>query len=314
MNSFGQKFTLRAGHSGTCYPQDAVPLRVALDEAIHAVASDPTRPSPPHPDQTDPLGWIIPHIDFRVNLSLYALAFHDILRHGVFPETWWILGVGHRCPHEFSMVSGAFRTPLGTVMSDDDTLLRIEEACGFPLCRSPESFDAEHSIEFALVWLQALRDLYFPGRKLKIVPVLMGGLWPNIISGKPPGRRTQFGRLGKTIAGLMAEGGSGMLASIDGCHVGPRFHHSFPVDEQVKKTVESWESTLWDMCRSDRVDDFFQHLGSIQNGFYFDGAGVLTLLLQNCHTSTSVLSRALWYEPADRSMVSFTAARMEALT
>lgn len=294
-----------AAHAGTCYPGTPKAARDFFRKALETLPTDESGPqSPP-----EPLAWIVPHIDFRVDLSTYVSVYRHIAQRGSFPETVYILGVGHKCPHDFSLCAGTFRTPLGTVKSNKQAISEITRATGLELARSPGSFSGEHSLEFVVIWLQALRDLYFPGHSFQVVPVLLGGLPEHVIASTPPGPRTGYRRFGRALMeSFLARASTSMIiASIDGCHVGPRFDHDFPADQRIQQAVWNWEIRLWQSCASKSLSEYYQQLGEVRNGFYFDGVGVLTLLLQNRPLEPLIFSRKLWYEEHDQSFVTFSA-------
>jgi AmmeMemoRadiSam system protein B len=250
-------------------------------------------------------------------MELYAKAYAHLLHGKSFPETFYILGVGHQCPHEFSAVPCNYETPLGRLNSDQPLMETIERDCGFDIALSPATYKHEHSLEFVVIWLQALRDLYFPQARFKIVPILMGGLFETVLSGKLPGPNHEITRFGKAVAGNFRQhvkGEAAIIASIDGCHVGPRFDHDFPANATAQKMVRQWEKELWEFCRSDKLDDFILHLHRVENAFYFDGVGVLTLLLRNFALSARRETHELWYEESDQSFVTFSGGYFSPLT
>jgi len=250
---------------------------------------------------------IVPHIDIRVDAEIHARTYARMRGRKKFPSVVYILGVGHQCPHEFSACACTYTTPLGPVLPACPSLQSIQDLCNTPIARSPATFHGEHSIEFAVIWLQALRDLYFPGQEFRIVPVLLGGLFETMRSGRLPDRDHEITRFGAALASVFRdEPDALLLASIDGCHVGPRFGHSFPALPPVQKAVQRWERELWKLCRSDRLADFISHLSAVENGFYFDGTGALTLLLRNFHLTAVRSSHNLWYEEGDHSFVTFS--------
>lgn len=254
---------------------------------------------------------VSPHIDLRVDTETYAAAFSTLLRRPTFPETIFILGVGHRCPHEFSLTSARFQTPLGSVEPRISIVESMRQALPFETARGLEGWPGEHSLEFPLLWLQAVRDLAFPGSRFEIVPVLLGGLWPQVLAGSPPEPRTQVYRFGQALLQAARTcSNAALIASIDGCHVGPRFNHPFS-GTQARAGVQRWEKQLWDLCASSTHEAWFQHIAAVRNEAYFDGVGVLNLLL--CHDSrrARVLCYRLWHESRDQSFVTFTAAVLE---
>lgn len=294
---------LPAAHAGSAYPEDAATLRALLHGALQAA------PPAACPGTLPML--VAPHIDLRVDTATYAAAYRTLLSRSTFPETIFILGVGHRCPHEFSLAPAAFTTPLGRVAPDPDAIAQITTSLDFETTRGLEGWPGEHSLEFALVWLQALRDLAFPGARFRIVPVLLGGLWPHVLSGRPPGPRTHIHRFGHSLlTAARACPNAAIIASIDGCHVGPRFDHPFS-GAQARGGVQRWEKRLWSLCSSATRGAWFAHIAALRNEAYFDGVGVLDLLLRHDPRHARVLKHHLWFEPQDQSFVTFTAAALD---
>ncbi|MDD5260665.1 MAG: AmmeMemoRadiSam system protein B [Methylacidiphilales bacterium] len=303
--------TIQSAFAGLSYPAVPKKLLKQFHELLTVHAGAKTRSNGKSPETL-----IVPHIDFRVNLDLYAKAYARLLRLKKFPDTFYILGVGHNCPHEFSACRCDYLTPLGSVLSDDGILESIQDHCGFKISRAPVSFRREHSIEYVVIWLQAIRDLFFPEQNFQIVPILMGGLMDSMQSGSLPEKGHEITRFGEAVARAIAEQASGksaLIASIDGCHVGPRFGHPFAALSPVQHAVEKWEDELWRLCRSDCLDQFVLHLAALQNCFYFDGTGVLALLLRNFQMKAVRMSQHLWYEGRDQSFVSFSAGYFEPL-
>lgn len=290
-----------ARHAGQSYPARAGVFRRRVEAAL--AAADPAGV----PDGEAPF-LITPHIDLRVDAACYAAAYRALAARRAFPEVVFILGVGHRAESEFSVHPSAWTTPLGRVVSALDVCGELEAAVPAAFTREAEAYPGEHSIEFALVWLQAVRDLAFPGAPFAVVPVLCGGLWDSVLRGRPPAGRSEFARFGRRLARVVERLGTraAVVVSIDGCHVGPRFDHPFPAGEPVQRAVKSWERELWSHCRADGMPEFFRHLAAVGNGFYFDGVGALALATHYCHRDAVVLRQRLWYEPRDASFVTFS--------
>ena len=303
---------VQAAFAGLSYPVDPR----ALLKSFRCLLKDAVSPAK-HARAVSPQHIIVPHIDFRVNLELYASSYSLFLNARELPEIFYILGVGHQCPHEFSACRCNYTTPLGSVLSDNDCLEFMQKECGSDIERSPATFVHEHSLEYVVIWLQALRDLFFPGHLFRIVPVLMGGLFETVQSGCLPDEDDEITRFGQALHRSFQTHGKGRaacIASIDGCHVGPRFDHAFEGLPPVQKAVQAWEKKLWQNCRTDRLDHFINHISQVQNGFYFDGLGVLTCLLRNFHLKATGMSHGIWYEPGDQSFVTFSSGQLTALS
>jgi AmmeMemoRadiSam system protein B len=290
---------IQAAFAGKCYPSSAKDIlqnfQAALQSAPKAGRKALKAPA-----------YIVPHIDFRVNLDIYAEVYRMLAGRRTFPELFVILGVGHRCPHEFSACSFRFNTPLGAVETDETLLRSLQGDCPFPLSLSPTTFTAEHSLEFVIIWLQAVRDLYFPGKNFQVLPVLMGGLHESLKTGHLPGSESEFYHFGHALKKHLCQKKAVTIASIDGCHVGPRFDHDFDGNLRAQKIVKKWEKKLWACCSSRDKENFFRHASEIRNAFFFDGIGGLSLLLQHFGLKANLTTQDLWYESSDQSFVTFS--------
>jgi hypothetical protein len=307
--SFYPPALIRGRLAGISYPSDP---HQALGYFQTALDAQETSPIPPVPGGA----LIVPHIDFRVNLSLYAHAYRALAGLEYFPETVFILGVGHRCPHEFSCCPLAYETVLGTVRHNEEAWQTLADASGLEIARSPSTFIGEHSLEYAVIWLQAVRDLHFPGQDFRIVPLLLGGLHEELALGRPPQEGSAFQCFTegfRQAVSSIPRGRRLLLASIDGCHVGPRFDHGFEGEATAQRLVQSWEEELWSLCDSRTYPAFFDHLLGIRNFFHFDGVGALSLLLRAFPLKAVREAAELWHEDQDQSFVTFSAGRLDPL-
>lgn len=294
---------LPAEHAGTCYPDDPAEAHSFFARALDRA------PSVSPLTFTQPEILIVPHIDFRVNFDLYAAVYRRLADAATWPENILILGVGHRCPYEFSVVPFPQETPWGEIDGDGDLYDFLAEGCPFDIAYAPESFVGEHSLEFVAVWLEAIRRRTFPSARSRALTMLCGGLAEHIAGGEPPGRSDPVTLLGERLAEwLEVVQGSPTLVivSIDGCHVGPRFGHRFPVTSPALKAIEGWERELWARCRHDRYEEFFSHLSALGNFFYFDGSGALSLLIRHQDLYATLSGSESWLEPRDYSVVTFS--------
>jgi len=290
---------LTARCAGSCYPADPQELLRSFATALEKVA--PLKKIP-H-DLRRP---IVPHIDFRVNFSLYAETYALWRDANWFPSRVIVLGVGHRCPSELACLSVGYRTPLGEVPAAHDIFSALSSSCPFPIGQETRGFQGEHSIEFVVIWLQTLRDLFFPGRSFTIIPILCGGFHQAVETGAPPSSTSPETIFSQALAQFSQDPDTAMVASIDGCHVGPRFQHPFTAEKKVQAEVSHWEKKLWTLASSEKLPEFFQHLGSNQNNYNFDGVGVLHTLLAGQNLQSKTKPPVQWYEPSDQSIVSFS--------
>ncbi len=303
--------TLPASHAGGCYPEDAAALLKdwggLIDQQVQSMEVESAA-------ETLPPVLIVPHIDFRVNLQRYVEAYARLYLASQFPELVIILGVGHRCPHEFSIHPFGIETPLGVIPPDLEAWEMLNDKCNFELSQAPESFEGEHSLEFAASWLEVIRELNFPDHQYRTLPVLCGGLFENLYLNSPPDEHDNFFILGQALKKLVDSRPARsvlIIASIDGCHVGPRFGHRFGGNAATQRAVQHWESDLWRVAQPDSYDQFFDHLAAMENMFHFDGVGVLSLLLQHFPYRTHLTGTDCWFEASDQSFVTFSSGWMK---
>jgi AmmeMemoRadiSam system protein B len=283
-------------------------------EALEAV---PANEIPPAPDKTTLAGIITPHIDFRVSIHSYAVAFRPLLDEPL-ADTYLILGVGHRSRLEWNLDRRHYVTPLGRAVCDGELVDQL--AAGAPAERQflAEAHEGEHSIEFALAWLQAIHQLH-PAKSEKevhFVPLLCGSLYPYVEGLAEWDDLAEFHRLSRNLARIFAKSAPGkkprIIVSIDGCHLGPRFQHPFRVTRELLKATAGWEQMLWDCAEKGDAHAFLDWFREEGNDRYFDGVGALALLLA-AGAGKFTLQRTWyeqWFTERDASAVTFSSGRI----
>jgi AmmeMemoRadiSam system protein B len=303
---------LRARFHPDCYPSSpGKALKFFRDAA--ALVSESDLPAPPR--RHDLLGIITPHIDFRVSLRAYAAAFRP-LWDAPLADTYIILGVGHRSRLEWNLDRRDYETPLGLVECARDAVEELAGEKDDARFFSPEAHAGEHSIEFPLLWLQALHRLH-PGaeksRGFRFVPLLCGNLAAYVDGGAAWDDLDDFHRLSRALAKLLArEPNARVIVSIDGCHLGPRFRHPFPVTPALLQATAGWENLLWACAAKGDARTFLDWFRDEGNDRYFDGVGAIALLL--AAGAGKFLPERTYYEPwfteADASAVTFSSGRV----
>ena len=306
--------SLKAEHHPDCYPSDPV---AALKFFRKAFDSLPATALPPAPAKSSLAGIITPHIDFRVSLRAYAAAFRPLLDEPL-ADTYLILGVGHRSRLEWSFDRRDYVTPLGRAVCAGELVDLLAAGAAPSRHFSPEAHHGEHSIEFALAWLQALHRLHpAKGKKeFRFVPLLCGGLYHYVEELAEWDDLADFHRLSRNLAGLfkkIAPGGKlRVIVSIDGCHLGPRFHHPFRVTPALLQAVAGWEEMLWSCAAAGDARAFLDWFREKGNILGFDGVGALALLLA-AGAGKFTLQRTWyeqWFTARDASAVTFSSGRV----
>jgi predicted class III extradiol MEMO1 family dioxygenase len=149
-----------------------------------------------------------------------------------------------------------------------------------------QAHSKEHSIEFPLICLQAMHQLRGESQPhpFSFIPVLCSGLHQELHSGRIPGPKSMIVRLARALrewwdAAIARGERVQIIASIDGCHQGPRFDHTYRVTPEVLADTKAWEDELWDLFAAAKFPAFFKFLVKDGNKRYFDGVGAMSLLL-----------------------------------
>lgn len=207
-------------HAGQSYEADPQRLREQLD-GFFLHPNGAGRPTPAR-SAPCPLAAVAPHIDLRAGGPCYSHTYRA-LAEAEPAEVYVILGTGHSgLQNLYSVLPKDFSTPLGAVHHDAEFIKRLASHYAGDLFSEPLSHRHEHTIEFQAIFLQHL----FGGvREYTIVPVLSSFAYLML-------EDSQFAREQKLIENFawslrrtMAEDGRRvcLLASVDLCHVGPRY-------------------------------------------------------------------------------------------
>jgi MEMO1 family protein len=309
--------TLTAQHHPTCYPSDSAK---ALSFFKHAFAI--TADIPPAPAGKRLGGIIAPHIDFRVSLPSYAAAFRPLLDEPL-AETYLILGVGHRSRLEWNLDRRDHATPLGRAFCATELVDLLAGEVEPKRLFLAAAHEGEHSIEFPLVWLQALHRLHpaasESNRAVRFVPLLCGSMYHYVDGHAEWDDLAGFHRLAEALARVFEKFPPGeklrVIVSIDGCHMGPRFEHPFRVTPRLLKATEGWEQALWTHAAPGDARQFLDWFRAEGNERYFDGVGALGLLLAAGGLAGRPFSiqrtyYEQWFTERDASVVTFSSGRV----
>jgi hypothetical protein len=185
---------------------------------------------------------------------------------------------------------------------------------------SQDAHNGEHSIEFALLWLQALHQLHpaksKSGKPARFVPLLCGGMHEYVEGLTEWDDLTDYHRLSRALGHLFQKYPLGeklrVIVSIDGCHLGPRFQHPFRVTSVLLKATAWWEEKLWACAAEGDAKKFLDWFRDEGNDRYFDGVGALALLLA-AGSGKFALQRTYyeqWFTERDASAVTFSSGRV----
>jgi AmmeMemoRadiSam system protein B len=266
-------------------------------------------------------GIIAPHLGpFHLGLATYLAGFHPLLDEPL-AENYLILGVGHRSRLEWSLDRRDYDTPLGRAICATDLVDAIAGDTDPKRLFSPAAHEGEHSIEFPLVWLQALHQLHPAGGDVPVrfVPLLCGSLHHYVDGAAKWDDLAGFHRLSAALGKLFEKFPPGeklrIIVSIDGCHMGPRFQHPFRVTPKLLKATAGWEDQLWESAAAGDARKFLDWFRAEGNDRYFDGVGALALLMAAGGQAGKPFTiqrthGAQWFTEDDASVVTISSGRI----
>ena len=290
-----------ASHAGQAYPAEAAELREMIRGCFTAEGGPGflvTAEPPPVPR-----GLIVPHIDFPRGGTAYAHA-HKRLLGGTFPELVVVLGVAHAgLPAPFSLTRKAYETPLGSAACDAAAAESLVAGCGEWVTEDDWCHRGEHSIEFQVVWLQALH----PEARWTLLPVLCTAF--EYLSGpESPGADP---RVAAGIAALRAAirgRRAVVIASVDFSHMGPRFGDDIEMDEALLTRIQEGDRALLAPALAGDAEGFWAAGMADGNERRVDAlAAVYTMLAVLGGPSGELLTHGMAPDPAG-GIVSFVAA------
>jgi len=305
---------LSAQHHPACYPSSPAKALAYFRNALEAA---PPAPNTARVTNRPLAGVIAPHIDFRVSLPAHAAAFRSLLAEPL-ADQYLILGVGHRSALEWNLDHRDYVTPLGRAVCARDLVDALAPKSRGRDFLSPHGHEGEHSIEFSLLWLQAIHRLHASGkpREVRFVPLLCGGLHSYVEGQAEWDELEKFHHLSRALGEIFKKHPPGpklrIIVSIDGCHLGPRFQHPFAVTPALLKATEKWEEKLWACAEAGDARAFLDWFRVEGNDRYFDGVGALALLMA-AGAGKFALERTYyeqWFTPQDASAVTFSSGRV----
>lgn len=312
---FAVTASLSAQHHPDCYPSDTATALAFFRTALEAF---PPSELPSAPAGSSLLGIITPHIDYRVSLQSYAAAFRPLLDEPL-ADAYVILGVGHQAsPLEWNFDRRDYVTPLGRALCATDLVDHLVADADPADHFFHRVHHGEHSIEFALLWLQALHHLHptHNGKEkpVRFVPLLCGAMHEYVEGLADWDDLADFHRLsdalGKLLEPSLVSEKIRVIVSIDGCHLGPRFDHPFQVSSALLKATAGWEAMLWACARNGDAREFLDWFRDEGNDRYFDGVGALALLLSAAKCTIQRTFYEQWFTEQDASAVTFSSGRI----
>jgi len=283
--------------AGKSYPENPEELRSHLASILEGEES----PATPSPDGVRAL--VAPHIDLEVGRKVYARAYRSLPQK--LPGRVLLLGTGHSLQDALvSLTVKDFVTPLGTVRTDRVWVDRLLRAGAGVVAESDIHHRREHSLEFQLLFLQALY-----GNSFSLVPVLCGSFHdflPRVSrASEIPGMRALLDELKECAEDRACP--TLVVAGVDFSHVGPKFGHRSPASFLLPEVMAFDRSLIGLLCRGDK-EGFWSRIREVEDRYHVCGFSTLAVLLEMLSDQKGrLLGYDVWMEEATRSAVSFAA-------
>ncbi|MEK6544036.1 MAG: AmmeMemoRadiSam system protein B [Elusimicrobiota bacterium] len=288
--------------AGRGYPKDPVKLAQYLD-GFYKHKNGPGSPGALRGKKAISC-LISPHIDLGRGGWCYAHAYKELAQRPA-PQRIIMLGVAHAgSPSPFVISRKGYKTPLGTLESDESSLCMLEETLGAGIFEGEIVHRTEHSLEFQTVWLA---HVFSSVRLPKIIPVLcasFGSMDSSISPASMPGVEPTI----KALAQLALREDTLILAGVDLSHVGPRFGDKEPLGAVMAQSTQHQDRVILDAIRNGDAEGFWRCIMADGNSRRVCGvSAIYTALRLIGKRAGSILTYGQALDPAG-GIVSFTAA------
>jgi AmmeMemoRadiSam system protein B len=243
-----------AGHS---YPDDPTSL---MELFANATPSD--APIDAHPRAR---AVISPHIDYARGAEIYGRVWQSASQAVQSVDVIVIFGTDHAGNDLITLTRQNYATPLGTLLTDVQTVEALSEALGEQVVFKGELRHAsEHSIELVVAWCQyawlqgnSERKDGFP----KIIPILTGDISDAERAGQGLETLEQLVQtLGNSLSGKRVI----YVAAADLAHVGPAFDGA-PIDDAGRQVLESADREVLSLICDGDAQGFLSAVQRVQN-------------------------------------------------
>ncbi len=285
---FREMKTRPATHAGAAYPTDGE----ELNRTLMGYFQPPDGPGSPEStaSNTSLVGAIAPHIDLRRGGTCFAYAYKEIIEQSN-AEVFVILGVKHTGYRGmYTATYKDFETPLGTVKTDTDFVDLLAQYYQGNLLEDEFFHKNEHSIEFQVIFLQALLG---EKRSFRIVPIICGSFDELLISGRHPRDEPSVQGFIETLKRAIDESGSSVciLASVDFSHIGGRFGDQSSLNTVALERIREEDLEMLHAAESVDVEAFLDTVRQTENRRRVDGVCPIYTLLETLQPTSGKLLR-----------------------
>ncbi len=232
--------------AGVSYPGEAEAFSRYFETFLAVAPEVPEKPAK---------ALLLPHLEPRRVPEVYGAAF-KALKKTPPPERVLVLGVAHRpIQNPAAALATGFETPLGTLDTDHEALATLDALLGYELFRDPLALLAEHSLEFAAVFLKAI----WP--EAKILPIAVASHDPQVLD-----------ELGQALKLVARDYPFFPVLSVDLSHVGARFGHG-PLKAELAQKARERDLGYLKRLAQGAFGEAFDQLAKAENVTYIDAFG-----------------------------------------
>ncbi len=285
-----------------CYPGDPDSLRSQLKHHF-TCSQGPGLPRDRKPDGKLRAA-LIPHIDYHRGGPTFAWGFREVFER-TDASLFVIIGTSHYSGERFTLTRKNFKTPLGTVPTDQDHIDRLVAHHGDGLFDDELAHLPEHSIELEVVFLQYL---YEKRRPIRIVPLVVGSFQDAVDAGASPREQEDIGRLIEALRKAEAESSESICYIISGdlAHIGPKFGDPQPVDRPMLDRSRERDLQLMEQAEAADPAGYFRVIAEEQDSRRICGLPPTYTVLEALRPSRGKLLRYDQYaHPRGYESVSF---------
>jgi MEMO1 family protein len=206
---------------------------------------------------------LAPHIDFGRGGVTYGWGFKEIVER-TDASLFVISGTSHYSPERFTRTRKNFKTPLGTVPTEQGYINLLEKHYGDGLFDDPIAHLPEHSIELEVVLLQYLLE---GGKPFRIVPLLIGSFGDCIEGQRDPSQCDDINRMVQSLRTVEQEIDEPICYIISGdlAHIGPKFDDPEPVDESFLIESLTQDEAILKQAEAASADGYFGVIAAEQD-------------------------------------------------
>ncbi len=255
--------------AGRSYPDDPESLRQTLRGYLDEIDT--------LPGAANGRALISPHIDFMRGGSVYAQVWQRARPMIAAADLVVIFGTDHAGSYgHITLTRQHYATPFGVLPTAHNVVDVLAEALGPENVFAEELHHrAEHSIEFAAVWLHYLRE----EQPCEVLPVLCGSFGHFVEDGATPVADAHITKFIETLQAVTAGRRVIYVAAADLAHVGPAFGGA-PLDEQARVQLRASDDDLMQQIHVGDAEGFFAAIKGVQDRNNVCGVAPIYLTLR----------------------------------